>query len=63
MSRMIGGARSTSGSAATLWHGDVTARERRGLLDDPAELLMTTPESLEVMLASARSRPPSCFEI
>ena len=37
-----------------LWHGDVTANERRAFLADPTELLMTTPESLEVMLASAK---------
>ncbi len=37
-----------------LWHGDVTAPARRAFLAEPAELLMTTPESLEVMLASGR---------
>ena len=37
-----------------LWHGDVSAAERRAFLADPTELLMTTPESLEVMLASAK---------
>ncbi len=36
-----------------LWHGDVTAHDRRAFVADPAELLMTTPESLEVMLASS----------
>jgi len=35
-----------------LWHGDVTAPARKAFLADPTELLMTTPESLEVMLAS-----------
>ena len=42
-----------AGSAVPL-AGDVTAPERRTFLNDPAELLMTTPESLEVMLASAK---------
>ncbi len=37
-----------------LWHGDVTAPERKRFVAEPSELLMTTPESLEVMLASAR---------
>jgi ATP-dependent Lhr-like helicase len=37
-----------------LWHGDVTAPERKAFIADPTELLMTTPESLEVMLASAK---------
>lgn len=35
-----------------VWHGDVGSGERRKFLRDPAELLMTTPESLEVMLVS-----------
>lgn len=37
-----------------VWHGDVGAHERKKYLADPAELLMTTPESLEVMLVSQR---------
>ena len=37
-----------------LWHGDVTAPERKAFIADPTELLMTTPESLEVMLASSK---------
>lgn len=37
-----------------LWHGDVTATQRKAFLKEPAELLMTTPESLEVMLLSQK---------
>ena len=37
-----------------VWHGDVGQPARRAFLNDPAELLMTTPESLEVMLISSR---------
>ncbi len=37
-----------------VWHGDTSAADERRFLREPAELLMTTPESLEVMLASAR---------
>ena len=37
-----------------VWHGDATATEKKRFKEDPVELLMTTPESLEVMLASAR---------
>ncbi len=37
-----------------VWHGDAPDNERRQFLRDPAELLMTTPESLEVMLISPR---------
>ncbi|MEX1368787.1 MAG: DEAD/DEAH box helicase [Nannocystaceae bacterium] len=35
-----------------VWHGDTTSSARRKFLREPAELLMTTPESLEVMLVS-----------
>ena len=37
-----------------VWHGDTTDGERKKFLKEPAELLMTTPESLEVMLVSER---------
>ena len=37
-----------------LWHGDVDAPARRAFVAEPSELLMTTPESLEVMLASPK---------
>jgi ATP-dependent Lhr-like helicase len=37
-----------------VWHGDTPDHQRRQFLKEPAELLMTTPESLEVMLVSRR---------
>jgi ATP-dependent Lhr-like helicase len=37
-----------------VWHGDAKDSEKKAFVRDPAELLMTTPESLEVMLMSAR---------
>ena len=37
-----------------VWHGDTPDHQRRQFLKEPAELLMTTPESLEVMLISRR---------
>jgi ATP-dependent Lhr-like helicase len=37
-----------------LWHGDIDTPARRSFVKEPAELLMTTPESLEVMLASSQ---------
>ncbi|HEV2843706.1 MAG TPA: DEAD/DEAH box helicase, partial [Thermoanaerobaculia bacterium] len=40
------------GRRAALWHGDVGAGERRGIQREPPDLLLTTPESLEVMLTS-----------
>jgi ATP-dependent Lhr-like helicase len=36
------------------WHGDVPQGERRRFVKEPADVLLTTPESLEVMLMSAR---------
>lgn len=35
-----------------VWHGDAGQAARKKFLKEPAELLMTTPESLEVMLIS-----------
>ncbi|PKN56521.1 MAG: DEAD/DEAH box helicase [Deltaproteobacteria bacterium HGW-Deltaproteobacteria-14] len=37
-----------------VWHGDVGPAARRRFQREPSELLMTTPESLEVMLMSPR---------
>lgn len=36
------------------WHGDVTTAARAPFLRDPADILLTTPESLEAMMMSAR---------
>jgi ATP-dependent Lhr-like helicase len=40
------------GRSVGLWHADTTAGERRRLLGDPPDVLLTTPESLEAMLVS-----------
>lgn len=37
-----------------VWHGDQKASAKQAFIDEPTELLMTTPESLEVMLLSPR---------
>ncbi len=37
-----------------VWHGDAAQSSKRTFLREPAELLMTTPESMEVMLMSPR---------
>jgi ATP-dependent Lhr-like helicase len=42
------------GTSAFKWHGDVGQADRNRFLADPAHLLMTTPESLEVMLISPK---------
>lgn len=45
-----------------VWHGDVTQTEKKAFIRDPAEILMTTPESLEVMLVSPRTPVPKLFK-
>jgi ATP-dependent Lhr-like helicase len=40
------------GRRVGLWHGDVGQPDRRRLLADPPDLLLTTPESVEAMLVS-----------
>lgn len=40
------------GLEAFKWHGDVTPASKKKYLKEPCELLLTTPESLEVMLVS-----------
>lgn len=40
------------GRTAARWHGDVLQPARRRILRSPADILLTTPESLEVLLDS-----------
>jgi ATP-dependent helicase Lhr and Lhr-like helicase len=42
------------GLGAFKWHGDVTASSKKIFLRESNELLLTTPESLEVMLVSGK---------
>jgi ATP-dependent Lhr-like helicase len=49
------------GRRAALWHGDTGAGARQRLLMDPADLLLTTPESLEAMLVSTKVTPRALF--
>ncbi len=42
------------GRTAGLWHGDVGPSERRRMLADRPDVLLTTPESIEAMLVSRR---------
>jgi ATP-dependent Lhr-like helicase len=44
-----------------LWHGDVTAAARTRIVEDPPEILLTTPESLEAILISVRRDHASLF--
>lgn len=49
------------GLRRTVWHGDVGSADRQRFLRHPSALLMTTPESLEVMLDSGRVDAPALF--
>lgn len=42
------------GRRAACWHGDTPQGERKRILADPPECLLTTPESLEAMLVSTK---------
>lgn len=42
------------GRRVGLWHGDVSRSARQAILNDPPDLLLTTPESLEAMLVSTK---------
>lgn len=42
------------GRRVATWHGDVPQRARNAYLREPTDVLLTTPESLEVMLMSTR---------
>jgi ATP-dependent helicase Lhr and Lhr-like helicase len=49
------------GRRSAVWHGDISSSERRKILADPPDCLLTTPESLESMLVSTRVDAPSLF--
>src|SRR5207247_5238003 len=40
------------GRRSGLWHGDIAAGQKKAILREPPDCLLTTPESLEVMLVS-----------
>jgi len=50
-----------SGLRVGLWHGDIGAASRRKILEDPPEILLTTPESLEAMLLSVKTDHAGLF--
>jgi ATP-dependent helicase Lhr and Lhr-like helicase len=49
------------GRRVALWHGDIKTPARRRILRDPPDCLLTTPESLEVMLVSPNVDARSLF--
>lgn len=50
------------GLGAFKWHGDVTSARRQAYLREPCELVLTTPESLEVMLDSGKVPTAALFQ-
>ena len=42
------------GRNAACWHGDTTQGDKRSMLAEPPDCLLTTPESLEVLLVSTK---------
>ncbi len=50
------------GRRADLWHGDIRDSARRRILEDPPDVLLITPESLEVILVSRREHAPRFFQ-
>ncbi len=46
------------GRQCGLWHGDVSDSQRRAMLAEPPDILLTTPESLEVMLVMRHRKHP-----
>jgi ATP-dependent Lhr-like helicase len=49
------------GRRVALWHGDVGDAARRRIVAEPPDVLLTTPESLEVMLVSRRREKERLF--
>ncbi len=49
------------GRKSALWHGDVKSSARKRILREPPDCLLTTPESLEVMLVSPNVDARSLF--
>lgn len=50
-----------TGHRVGLWHGDIGPSQRRRLVADPPDILLTTPESLEAILISARAEGATLF--
>lgn len=49
------------GRSVALWHGDVGDKDKNAIRRAPPDILLTTPESLEVLLTSKRTDPLAIF--
>ncbi|WP_327722638.1 DEAD/DEAH box helicase [Streptomyces sp. NBC_00490] len=50
------------GRRVALWHGDVSPGQRRQILRERPDVLLTTPESIEAMLVSTKVEHQTFFE-
>lgn len=50
------------GRSVALWHGDISPSRKAKIVAEPPDILLTTPESLEVMLVSRRIDHRRLFE-
>lgn len=50
------------GRSCSVWHGDTSPSERARINRERPDILLTTPESLEVMLVSRKTDPIALFE-
>lgn len=50
------------GRNAACWHGDTTQGNKRSMMADPPDCLLTTPESLEVLLVSTKTDHRQFFQ-
>lgn len=57
----IGGYARMVGLTAFKWHGDVSDSRKKSFRGSPSHVLMTTPESLEVMMISERTDARALF--
>lgn len=49
------------GRRVALWHGDIGDADRRRIVAEPPDILLTTPESIEVMLIFRRTEHAALF--
>ncbi len=49
------------GRSVELWHGDVSDRDKQAIRREQPDVLLTTPESIEVLLTTKRSDPRTFF--
>jgi len=49
------------GRSVGVWHGDISASRKAKIIADPPDIILTTPESLEVMLVTNRIDHHSFF--